>query len=284
MDTDEIFDIHDNHLATKLECSRDENIVTTMIIDTHNKTMRKLSYMETKLQNINDNIKNIKIPKNPEYVPQAATCPPPMFDNSHYRRKLNGEQESVSGDNGWNQDNTKTIREWQANLELSSFVYNDVSTKYDKYLQKIVILTIILGSITTFVTGLASVLVIIDNKWLIFGLTIFGFLMILVTTIVTGIGDNQNWKDKSKLYAQYSEKLNALWFTFETEMNFPEEHRIQASDFIKRMSGQYLNIMKESPDMDNSENIQAIHRYRNHIFDDIAWNKKFNKRLVEELV
>lgn len=163
--------------------------------------------------------------------------------------------------NEWDQTNTKTINKWRKGVEITSFVYNDVLDQYTVAIQRVLILIIIFGALITVISGInvaLGTITTINSVWIVFGLNVAIFLCGAGITISTGLIKLNSWDDKIRSYAEYVERLSGLWIILKSELDMSAEYRIQAGDFIKRMHGQYINLIHQGPQISWKEDRKSV--------------------------
>jgi len=187
-----------------------------------------------------------------------------------------------SNENNWSNNNTHTIEKWSKSVELTSFVYNDVLDKHTASVQIILIIVLVLGAIMTIISGInvaLGTISSINSVWIVFGLNVALFCCAAGITIATGLIKINSWDDRITDYTIYIERLSALWVILKSELDMSAENRINAADFIKRMHGQYINLIQQGPQIGWKECQESTNKYKNKNFTNFKWNNKYGKTL-----
>lgn len=179
--------------------------------------------------------------------------------------------------NDWSIKNKETVTKWQESVELTSFVYNDTLDQYKASIYRISLITLCCSTIVTLIASLAVALGSLNNQWVVLAFNIVTLLLGVVLTISNGLIKINSWDDKVRDYTQYTERLSALWIILKSELDMDDQQRFKASDFIKRMHGQYTNIITQGPYISGSACETATEKYKTKQFDNFIWNNKYNK-------
>jgi len=208
---------------------------------------------------------------------------PVMHDHSHALEEILVSTNSPnvsSGDstndgkkiekNGWTEQNEKTIKRWQLDIEKVCFIYNEILSFYIRRLKIALLVALIVGAFVTILAGINSVLIFLELRWLTIMISVFIFVGNAVVIISTGLIKIQHWETRIISLTKYVEKLTTSWFQFEIELSMGADQRQNASDFIKRADGEYLYLMRETPNV-------TMRDYKNA-------NNIYKERLLEEYV
>ncbi len=184
--------------------------------------------------------------------------------------------------NEWTDHNSHTIDKWEKSVEVTSYVFNEALDKYTLALQRALVLALICSVLSTICAGVNIIfakLSNIDTTWIVLACSIVSLLSSGIMVVSTGLVQIGNWNEKIRNYAQYVERLSALWIILRTELDLSPEYRIQAGDFIKRMHGQYVNLIQQGPQITRKECDTFIQSYKNKKFKDFNWNNRYGKTL-----
>jgi len=187
-----------------------------------------------------------------------------------------------SNENNWSNNNTHTIEKWSKSVELTSFVYNDVLDKHTASVQIILIIVLVLGALMTIISSInvaLGTISSINSVWIVFGLNVAIFCCGAGITIAAGLIKINSWDDRITDYTIYIERLSALWVILKSELDMSAENRINAADFIKRMHGQYINLIQQGPQIGWKECLESTNKYKNKDFTNFKWNNKYGKTL-----
>jgi len=182
--------------------------------------------------------------------------------------------------NDWSDLNNQTISKWRKNVEVTSFVYNEALDKYTVALQRALIVSLICGALGAIFAGvnvILSKITSIDTTWFVFGCSVASLVSSAIVAISTGLIKVGSWDDKIRNYTLYVERLSALWILLRSELDISAEYRIQAGDFIKRMHGQYINLVQQGPYITRKECEIFFQNYKDKKFKDFTWNNHYEK-------
>lgn len=179
----------------------------------------------------------------------------------------------------WTIENSETVIKWQKDLEYTSFIYTDAAELYAKYVRVMLL-------ITAAGTGVSAVIASLNI--VLFQFNCFTALLVFLIIATSGsvyisafnfMAIFFSWEEKSQLYSEYSARVFSIWKIIETELKIPEEQRIEAKDFMKRIYDQYLKIKNQCPYIPISQASKSEQKYKNNIFENVKWNSLFNKRM-----
>lgn len=96
-------------------------------------------------------------------------------------------------------------------------------------------------------------------------------------TILNGLLRINNFDDDIKTFAQYVERVSALWITLKCELDLSEDKRMDAHNFISRLLGQYIFLMQQGPRISGSECETSMKKWNNQEFKSFSWNNQYEK-------
>ena len=226
-----------------------------------------------------------------EPVPSSITSPVPSLVTSVpiYEARIvpsmyNKSENPVKEVNNWSQSNLDTINKWQNDIQKSSFIYGQVLEGKEFYIQLILILTLFFGGMITILAGVSVAVSLLDTDptWITFSfsliITIFGSTI----TGLNGVIKIFHWDEDIKSLTKIIEKLDDLWFVFETEMNIDVVDRENGKVFIKRMDGEYMSLMQLCPHLSLSDYVKANQSYQERLSKNLIWQKMFNQKITIE--
>jgi hypothetical protein len=164
--------------------------------------------------------------------------------------------------NAWDDTSIATIKRWIDNIEKASFVYNDVLKNSEKNTTIVSYITLLITSSIALLSTLAVAFGTINVQWVVFAFNITILIISYVNSITAGVSKINGWHHTEKQYTKHIERLNALWFVLQSELDIPVAERINASDFIKRMYGQHTLLM-QGPDIDDTKYMNATNKFKN---------------------
>ena len=126
--------------------------------------------------------------------------------------------------NGWDVETEATVRKWQKDIEKSSFIYGELLLNNDTYMQRVLVITLLLSVVGTLLSSINVALgaLAIENsvmgfnvKWVVFA---FNIVMAIASAIVLG-GNGfmkiRNWDNNVKNLTKFVQRLDSEWFVFE---------------------------------------------------------------------
>jgi hypothetical protein len=180
---------------------------------------------------------------------------------------------------GWTEENTSIVTGWKAKIEEMSFIYSDAALRYGRKLQVVLVLSLLVGVIMTVLSALTLTLGPLGNQWVVLGINISLLGGSALISVMTGLVKVFSWDDKGKSYGDYSQQLFAFWTVLDSEMTLPPEHRMRASEFIKRKVNENAGLLQQGPTISAADYSISTHNYKNSIFNEAQWNAKYNKKM-----
>ena len=196
------------------------------------------------------------------------------------------DQERITNDeriNDWNDQNTKTVKRWQLDIEKTSFVYGEIVTGVTLTMQRLLVSVLIINSLMTMFSALSITLAFLDIKFISVGFSIANGIGAVTVTIMLGIIKLYGMENLIRTFTKFIENLDNTWFAIETELNIGPDQRLNAKDFIKRYDGEYMHLMRQSPPISGEEYSNANRKYKERLFDDHMWSLKFKNKVKTEL-
>jgi len=156
----------------------------------------------------------------------------------------------IGNENGWTKDNFETIKSWQNDIRKSVFIYQTYLDITSRNLKISLTAILIISSLMALSTILNVLLGFLDIRWVAVGFGMFNFMSAATIAIITGIVKLNGWETQILVLSKYLQNLEATWFTIEIELRISPPERQEAEDFIKRIDGEYLFLMRSAPPMD----------------------------------
>lgn len=214
---------------------------------------------------------------------------PVIYEKSHVLQEMMEDSPPVEENKedkpvmkNWTDENEKTVRGWQIDIEKTSFIYNEVLLIWTFRMHFILITVLILTSLCAIFSALSVTLTFLNIK----GASITFEIMILICTggsaVLTGILKLFHIDETILTLARFIEKLDNSWFVFEIELGIPPDQRTDAREFIRRADGQYLSLMQHCPLINPKEYSRANKRYHERLYDNYLWASKFRKKIRDD--
>ena len=172
--------------------------------------------------------------------------------------------------NHWTDLNTNTIKTWKDMVARMLFVYHFIMDMYQRKLNRILVASLILSSIAT-VLSAVSTLSLTTNEaiYLYIALAINICVTILSAwiTILGGVIKIYKLDEIVSSYVSYINKLDIFYLSVSQQLLLPPSLREDAILFIQRENNTYNEIIKQSPSIDMSEQINALKEYQKYLND-----------------
>lgn len=183
-----------------------------------------------------------------------------------------------STDNNWTEANVNTLRAWKASLKEALFIYNYVMEKLKKKLNRIKVSLLFFSIITTLISAIATYALTDSsnqtNVIISLVITILTTVIGAITSFLNGFIKIYNLDELVQSYTVYIERMDTIYSDIASELVLPILLREDAFDFIKREHEVYSNLIKNSPEIESSDNSEALKAYHIYLEDEVA-NIKF---------
>ncbi len=184
--------------------------------------------------------------------------------------------------NNWTPRNTQTLRAWKTSLAKASFIYEYVLEGDKNRLNRILIYSLIISTISTVISGISTIaLTVGDDKpaYKTTALVINALLILLgaLTTALTGAIKIYKLDDIVASITSYIVKIDQIYSEISNQLVLPDALREDAITFIKKESENYLNLIKQSPDIESSKEHAAVKKYNEFLEDE-----KLNFKLAQK--
>ena len=209
------------------------------------------------------------------------------------QQNLTGDQRPPAGNdddnimavavNNWDALNVNTVTSWRNNVAKTSFVYGVILQKHETNLERSLLITLAIGTLMTLLAAVSVALGPLNNKWVVLGFDVVILVGSALITVSNGLIKIYGWDESVKHLTKIIEKLDALWYTFETELNLQPDQRQDAKDFIKRTDSDYAHLMQQCPHINMEEYIQASQEYQTRLSKNLIWQYQFNRQMRTEL-
>jgi hypothetical protein len=182
--------------------------------------------------------------------------------------------------NDWNKDIIDTIRIWKQSLVKASFVYQLILEKYQNKLNNYLIMSIVLSSSSVVLSGISTTTLAIDSDtYRIVSLVINIVLLIMsiLVAIISGIIKIYKLNEMTNKISNYVDSLDKLIHIISLQLSLPYDLRVNGIELIKKKNDEYLSLMDDSPQIDNSDYIIANKKYYDFLQDDNQYYQYFKK-------
>jgi len=184
--------------------------------------------------------------------------------------------------NDWTEDNVNTVVKWQTDIEKTSFVYTEILDRANQHIERILVLTLFISTISTLIGSLSVTLGALDYKWIVMAFDIVILIGSAIITFTGGLIKIKGWENTVKTLRKFVEKLDNSWFIFETELSIPPDQRTNAKQFISRMDGEYMYLMQQCPPISGDEYVKATQTYQERLYNNWVWSRKFKQWIMNE--
>lgn len=190
-------------------------------------------------------------------------------------------------ENNWTDANTSTLRNWKQSLAKASFMYQYVLEGAKNKLNNILLIALILSTASSVISGISSLALTVDNpsyKLAALIINIIVFIISVLITFLNGAIKIYKWDEIVTNYTAYIEKMDQLYSIIAHELVLPSALRDNAVDFIKTQGEIYLNLIRQSPDIDSSLYREANKEYIKFLQDDTISFKCSRKYKMDDSV
>ncbi len=165
--------------------------------------------------------------------------------------------------NGWSEQNIHTVGSWQRSIERASFVCDNILETNDGKVKRAHMWLLVLATLSTIINAIASAILTAspDLVWIVLACNIILFLISGASTMISGALNIYKWDDLVTDLATYIEKLDTFYATISAELTLPAALRTDAIKFIQKNASGFLDLMRISPNVPNSEYIYACQKY-----------------------
>lgn len=186
-------------------------------------------------------------------------------------------------ENDWTEQNEKTVKTWQEDIQKTSFVYGEILSDVTIKLRQILIALLCINAVLTLLSTVNVALEFLNIKWLSIVFNITTAVGSAIVTVLAGLIKIYNWEDIITTYNTFIGYLDTIWFNIETELSINSDQRMNAKDFIKRYDGEYMYLMRQCPSISGEKYSRATRKYKQRMFEDQKWSLNFKQRIKSEL-
>ena len=182
--------------------------------------------------------------------------------------------------NGWTDENKNTLRTWKNSLSKASFIYQYTLDYKKLWFTRILIAILIITTITTVISSVSTILMTVDRQgYQIAALAINITIAILggISAILAGIIKIFKLDEVITNITIYISKLDRIYSIVANHLVLPDNLKDSASTFIKSISKEYLELIQNSPDIENNLEAEAIQKH-----NEFMQNKDNNFKLAQK--
>ena len=195
----------------------------------------------------------------------------------------------VSTNNNWNTINTKTVRDWKNSLKQALFVYNYVLEGLQKKLDKIKVVILFFSILTTVISAIATYALTNNNQTSIIVSLVINILTTLIGAVLSflnGYIKIYNLDTTVQSYTVYIERMDSIYSDIAGELILPPSLRADALIFIKKEYDIYSTLIKNSPEIKATDNMEALKQYHTYLEDEesnIKFSSKYNNDAIIDM-
>ena len=180
--------------------------------------------------------------------------------------------------NGWDEQTVQTVRQWQNDLEESSFIYGERLEYNEKFMNIYLIIPLIATSLITVFAGVTISLNAqkVVSHWIPFSFEIIILLGAGTASVCTSLIKILGIEDNIKKLTKYIERLDFQWAIFETELSIPATQRLSGPEFLRKENGNYMHITQQAPHISTSDYLCAKQTYLQKMQDFQNWEREIN--------
>lgn len=235
----------------------------------------KRSESSSSYDNTNDlyNINSIKSNMNQDII-----------DNDQLAHDENKTAMQATINNNWTENNINTLRTWKSSLSKASFIYQTVLENGKKKLNKVLLASLIMSTISTIISGISTMaLTVNDPKYSLIALiiNIIIFVISAITSFLSGSIKIYKLDESVTAYTGYINKIDQIYSSIASQLVLPDTLREDAVTYIKQYNDLYLDLIKNSPDIDSSSYQNANKLYAKFLENDDV-NFKLSQKYKNE--
>jgi len=187
--------------------------------------------------------------------------------------------------NNWNDQDENTLRSWKTSLvqylHIYQFVLDSAQTKMNRVLFAVEILGVFasilatisagalgfskLSSTNTTLTTIGSQATFTTADIIAFVISILVAIINLIITLLNRLIKIYKWDTTITTCASYITSMDQIYSTISVELSLPRTSRSEASKFIKDNLINYLDLIKNSPNIDLADQETAMIQYERFI-------------------
>lgn len=188
--------------------------------------------------------------------------------------------------NNWNSTNAETVRKWKASVSKSSFIYDVILEKYKRVVDKTLVWAFIIGTISTILAAISSAILAVDDTlvWMSVGFNSTIFILNGIVTILNGRIKIYKWNELVNQLTSHVEKLDHFYAEISSELVLPDKLRKDAIEFIQKQDSDYLNIIRQTPNVYPSDYKDANKEYLRFLKDNSVNYKYAQKYNADDSV
>jgi len=173
--------------------------------------------------------------------------------------------------NNWTENNINTLRNWKSSLSKASFIYQTVLENGKKKLNKILLASLIMSTISTIISGISTMaLTVNDPKYSLIALiiNIIIFVISAIVSLLSGSIKIYKLDESVTAYTGYINKIDQIYSSIASQLVLPDNLREDAVTYIKQYNDLYLNLIRNSPDIESSSYQNANKLYAKFLEND----------------
>lgn len=251
------------HKNRKKHTDRDENNTALVDYQTINSYKGDEVIYPITLQIPNKELIRDKKENNNEEIPRSLASEIPRLLASPTENTNNPQPV-----NGWNQQNSDTIKSWRRSISRTSFIYQLVSDKYNTRLSRVLLVAFIINTIISMLSAIKVVFNVVEDDWvkdLRISFDVITLILAASVTLLNGVAKMFDWQTFVTECSKYIERLESLYATVAGTIGLPPELRSNAVNFITKTDRTYLDLMRQRPQMRPNDYTWASENYETFI-------------------
>ena len=161
----------------------------------------------------------------------------------------------------WSQKNLETLRGWKTSLDRSKFIYQYILEKTRTKLNRLMLITLLLNSVSTVLSSVSSSSLIFgeasQESNVVMGLNIAMFFIAAISTGIAGVIKIYKYDTKILNYSHFLDEIENLHGTVSGQLILSNSMKEDANIFIPREHKALQKLLKTSPDIDPSYAVEA---------------------------
>ena len=184
--------------------------------------------------------------------------------------------------NYWTRPRVDTVSNWNDSCNEIEFIYGRVLDNAKVHLERVQIWTMIIASVDSIISFLQLAINDTDNPEYSLVFKILLTVSSVITTIITSWSAIKKFSQKVQDYSKYSEQLSNFSSKTISELSLTTDLRINAIQFIKDNKDKYQTLMKDGPEISQSDFVAGKKSYAKYLEDGNEHCKLFGKSKLKQ--
>ena len=184
--------------------------------------------------------------------------------------------------NYWTKPRVDTVSNWNDSCNEIEFIYGRVLDKAKLHLERVQIWMMIIASIDSVISFLQLSINDTDNPEYSFVFKILLTVLSVITTVITSWSAIKKFSQKVQDYSKYTEQLSNFSSKSISELSLTNDLRVNAIEFINDNKDKYQRLMRDIPEISQSDFIAGKKSYAKFLEDGNEHCKLFGKSKMKK--